>query len=185
MVYMILGNGFEETEAVAPLDCLRRAGVAVTTLGIGGRQITSAHGIPVLADQLLTSNVGAYPDLEMLILPGGMGGVHAIQGSAAAEGLISCAAEKGAYLAAICAGPTILGAEGLLKGKQAVCYPGMEEGLVEALPQVGRPVVVDGKIVTAEAAGSAMAFGLKLVEVLKGRPLAEKVAHEVHYHGEF
>lgn len=182
MVYLLLGHGFEETEAIAPVDCLRRAGVAVKTLGIGGREITGGHGIAVLADGVLEETDTS--DLEMIILPGGMGGVHAILASETAEGLIRRAYAENKYVCAICAAPNILGGYGMLEGKTAVCYPGMEDGMPGAvLSQT--PVAVDGRIVTAEAAGSAIPFGLKLVEVLKGRQAAEAVAEEIHFHGTF
>ena len=183
MVYLIYGNGFEETEAMAPLDCLRRAGIPVTTLGIGGTEITSAHQVVMKADAPIED--ADLDAMEMLILPGGLGGVAEIKASAQAEKLIRYAADNGRWLCSICAGPTIPGGMGLLEGKCAVCYPGMEDGMVGPKVQKGSQVVVDGKTVTAEAAGSAMAFGLKLVECLAGREAAEKVAFAVHYHGNF
>lgn len=182
MVYVLLGHGFEEMEAISPVDCLRRAGVAVTTLGIGGREITGGHGMTLLADEVLET--ADTSDLEMVILPGGLGGVHAILGSEAAEALIRKAYAEGNYVCAICAAPNILGGYGMLEGRTAVCYPGMEDGMPGSILSE-TPVAVDGKIITAEAAGSAIPFGLKLVEVLKGRQAAEAVANEIYYHGEF
>ena len=185
MVYMIFGTGFEETEAVAPIDCLRRAGVTVCTLGIGGREIVSSHGIPMLADAVLEELTPEQREkADMVILPGGLGGVNACRGSKEAMELLKWAGESGRYVAAICAGPTVLGDLGLLEDRNAVCYPGMEDGMPGAIACRGSQTVVDGHIVTAEAAGSALHFGLTLVRLLKGREAAGAVARSVHYHGE-
>lgn len=183
MVCILLGNGFEESEAIVPIDLLRRAGVEVTLAGIGSTEITSSHNVVVKADCLVEDVDAAQVDL--LFLPGGLGGVQAIQGSVAAMALVAEMYEKEKYLTAICAAPTVLGAQGYLKGRGAVCYPGMEDGLTGADVRYGSPFVVDGKVVTGEAAGSAFPFGLKLVELMKGRAAAEKVSEEVHYHGTF
>ena len=121
-------------------------------------------------------------DLEMLILPGGLGGVEKIQKSLAAQGMIQRAAEEGAYVAAICAAPTILAHLTLLDRRKAVCYPGMEDQMYSAVVQKGEHVVVDGRFITGEAAGSVFEFGLKLVEVLRGKEAADQVKHSVHYH---
>ena len=181
MVVVLLGNGFEESEAIVPVDLLRRAGVEVVLAAVGGMEVTSSHGIAVKAD---TSIDKIDPEsVDLLFLPGGLGGVGAIQGSPAALKLVQAVYDKEKYLTAICAAPTILGGMGLLNGREAVCYPGMEEGLTGAVVQKGRGVVVDGNIVTGEAAGSAFDFGLTLVELLKGPDAAQQVKHAVHYHG--
>ena len=181
MVAILLGNGFEESEALVPADLLRRAGIEVQLVGIGGTRVTGAHGITVAADRVLD---GLDADkLAMLVLPGGMGGVESIQADLRAQALIQRCYDEGCWLAAICAAPTILANMGFLDRRRAVCYPGMEELMGSAVVQKGTPVVVDGHIVTAEAAGSAFPFGLKLVEVLKGAEAARQVAHAVHYHG--
>lgn len=179
MVYILLGEGFEESEALVPADLLRRAGAEVALVALDEREVTGAHGITVLADLTLEE---ADPDLmEMLVLPGGMGGVESIQMNLFALALIQRAYDRGAYLGAICAGPTILARQGFLDRRRAVCYPGMEEEMGSAVVQRGQKVVVHGHIVTAEAAGSAFDFGLKLVEVLQGSPAAQKVRESVHY----
>ena len=181
MVAILLGTGFEESEALVPADLLRRAGVEVQLVGIGGTRVTGAHGITVAADRVLD---GLDADrLAMLVLPGGMGGVEAIQADLRAQALIQRCYDEGCWMAAICAAPTILANMGFLDRRRAVCYPGMEELMGSAVVQEGAPVVVDGHIITAEAAGSAFPFGLKLVEVLKGADAARQVAHAVHYHG--
>ena len=182
MIYILLGNGFEEAEALVPLDLLRRAGAKVALVGLDGPEVTGGHGVTVKAD-ITMDQVRDPEDMEMLVLPGGLGGVEAIQGELRAQALIQRCYDEGCWLAAICAAPTILANLGFLDRRRAVCYPGMEELMGSAVVQKGTPVVVDGHIVTAEAAGSAFPFGLKLVEVLRGADAARKVAHDVHYHG--
>lgn len=179
MVYILLGEGFEESEAIVPADLLRRAGVEVALVGLEDRQVTGAHGITVNADATL-EEVDAER-MEMLMLPGGTGGVESIQMDLFAMALIQKAWDHGCYLAAICAAPTILAHIGISDRRKAVCYPGMEDEMGSAVVQKGQRVVVDGHIITGEAAGSAFDFGLKLVETLKGREAAEKVCHAVHY----
>ena len=179
MVVMLLGAGFEESEAVVPLDLLRRAGVEVSAAGLAGTQVTSSHGVTVTADCTLDQVDAAQ--VEMVILPGGLGGVAAIEGSQAALKLVGQVYKAGGYVAAICAAPTVLAQLGITDGRKAVCYPGMEGQMGQADMQVGERVVVDGKVVTGQAAGSAFDFGLKLVELLKGAAAAEEVRHAVHY----
>ena len=181
MVAILLGKGFEEAEAIVPADLLRRAGVEVRLVGVGGRQVTSSHGITITAD--LTLEELDRDQVELLMLPGGMGGVETLSGDVRAQALIQHCYNEGRWLAAICAAPTILANLGMLDRRNAVCYPGMEELMGSAVVQKGAGVVVDGHMITAEAAGSAFPFGLKLVEVLKGADAARKVAHDVHYHG--
>nr|WP_317324257.1 DJ-1 family glyoxalase III [uncultured Flavonifractor sp.] len=181
MVAILLGHGFEESEALVPADLLRLAGIETVLVGLDALQVTGGHGITVTADTTLDQ---LEPDqLRMLVLPGGLGGVDAIQSDPRAMGLIQRCSDRGCWLAAICAAPTILARAGLLDRRQAVCYPGMEDEMGSAVVQKGTPVVVDGHIVTGEAAGSAFPFGLKLVEVLKGADAAAQVKESVHYHG--
>ncbi len=179
MVYLLLGEGFEESEAVVPADLLRRAGVEVALVGLEGLSVRGSHGITVQAD--LTLEEVDADAMDMLVLPGGMGGVESIQMNLFALALIQRAWDHGCYLAAICAAPTILAHIGVLDRRKAVCYPGMEDQMGSAVVQKGQRVVVDGHMVTGEAAGSAFDFGLKLVEILKGRAAAEEVRHAVHY----
>lgn len=181
MVCIILGNGFEESEALVPADLLRRAGVEVALTALQGQEVTGGHGITVKAD-LELSQVDP-DDVDLIFLPGGLGGVEAISACPQALTMIRAIYEKGRYVTAICAAPTILAALGLLEGRKAVCYPGMEAQMAGAVIQKGTPVVTDGTLITGEAAGSAFPFGLKLVELLKGSAAAEKVRESVHYHG--
>lgn len=181
MIAILLGNGFEESEALVPTDLLRRAGAEVALVGLDDLQVTSSHGIRVTAD--LTLAELDQDAVDMLVLPGGLGGVDAIQANGHALALIQHCYDTGRWLAAICAGPTILARMGLLDRRSAVCYPGMEDQMGSAVVAGGTPVVVDGHIVTGEAAGSSFPFGLKLVELMKGPAAARQVCQAVHYHG--
>ena len=181
MVYILLGEGFEESEALVPADLLRRAGAEVALVGLDGGEVTGGHGITVKADVTL-DQVDAE-QMQMLVLPGGMGGVEAIQMNLFAMALVQQAYDKGCWLCAICAAPTILAHMGLLDRRKAVRYPGLEDGMGSAVVKKGERVVADGRIITGEAAGSAFAFGLKLVEALKGPDAAGRVRKSVHYHG--
>lgn len=178
MVYLLLGNGFEEAEALVTADLLRRAAVDVKLVGLGGMTVTGGHGITVTADCLLSE---VKEDAEMVILPGGMGGVNHIMADADALELVQRTVRSGGYAAAICAAPTILNHLGLLNGREAVVYPGMEDEMGAAVVKKGEAVVCDGMFITGEAAGSVFEFGLKLVQVLKGADAARKVKESVYY----
>ena len=176
MIYLFLAEGFEEIEALTPVDMLRRAGVEITTVGIGGKTVMGAHGIPVVADMSEEDFSDDAP--EMIILPGGMPGTLNLDASPTVEKAIGAALSSGAYIAAICAAPTILGKRGLLAGKEATCYPGMEDGLSGAtLSQ--ETVVRDGKIVTAAGMGAALDFALALVSLFCGEDKAKALRKAV------
>lgn len=175
MVYMYLAEGFEEVEAFAPLDLLRRAGVDVRTVGVGGKTVRGSHGIEVHAD-LAAEEALPDPEPEMIILPGGMPGTTNLDASAEVDAMLRYAAERGIYIAAICAAPTILGKRGMLSGRQAVCYPGMEKQLGDAVV-LTRPVVVDENIITARGMGAALEFGIVLCELLCGEECARQLRY--------
>ena len=177
MVYMLLGTGFEETEAIAPLDLLRRAGVEIATVGITGKTVFGGHNIGVVAD-ILPEEMD-LDRMEMIILPGGLGGVASIRGSQTAMDAIAHAWRKGAYVAAICAGPTVLADLGITDGKQTTCYPGCEPDMGAALVQENAAAVRDGKVITGTSAGCATAFGLMLIEALKGKEEADRIAKQI------
>ena len=177
MVYMLLGTGFEETEAIAPLDLLRRAGVEVLTVGINGKTIKGSHGIGIEADIVLSEM--DLTNLEMIILPGGLGGVASIRASQDAMDAVKFAADNGKFTAAICAGPTVLADLGITDGKQATCYPGCEDGMGNACMADNRATVRDGLVITGTSAGCAIPFGLALIEALKGSEAAEKIAKQI------
>ena len=176
MIYMFLGTGFEETEAIAPLDLLRRAGLQVMTVGLNGKIIQGSHGIGVEAD--ITIDQLDLKDLEMLILPGGLGGVASIRGCEPAMDAIRSAHENGKYTAAICAGPTILAQLGITDGKKATCYPGCEQQMGSAI-MVEAAAVTDGRCITGTSAGCAVPFGLELIKALKGEAEAERIAKQI------
>lgn len=177
MVYVLLGTGFEETEAIAPIDLLRRAGVQVLTVGIGSKTVYGGHGIGVEADIALEEM--DLTNLEMIVLPGGLGGVASIRGSQAAMDAVAFAAENGRYVAAICAGPTVLADLGITNGRQVTCYPGCEAnmGSAEYIPNLA--CMQDKNVITGTSAGCAIPFGLKLIEVLKGEDAAKTVAEQI------
>jgi len=177
MVYMLLGTGFEETEAIAPLDLLRRAGIGVMTVGINGKTVKGSHGIGVEAD--IELNELDITDLEMIILPGGLGGVASIRASEAAMNAVKFAADNGKFTAAICAGPTVLADLGITDGKEATCYPGCEDGMGSARMVADAAAVRDGLVITGTSAGCAVPFGLKLIEALKGSETADRIARQI------
>ena len=177
MVYMLLGTGFEETEAIAPLDLLRRAGIAVQTVGINGKQITGGHGITVEAD--ITLGEMDLTNLEMIILPGGLGGVTSVRASESALAALKFAWENEKFVAAICAGPTVLADLGITSGKQTTCYPGCETGMGDATVHADVACIRDGKIITGASAGCAVEFGLGLITALKGQAAADAVRQQI------
>lgn len=179
MVYILLGDGFETVEALTPADLLRRAGVDVALVGIHGKTVVSGQNITVQAD--ITLDEVQFDEMEMLVLPGGLGGVDNIHKSIPAITLIQKAAEQGLWVAAICAAPTVLAHLGLLDRRNAIVYPGMEEDMYSAVVKVGQKVVKDGRFITGQAAGSSFDFALKLIEVLRGKEASEQVRMGVHY----
>jgi 4-methyl-5(b-hydroxyethyl)-thiazole monophosphate biosynthesis len=164
MVYILLGTGFEEVEAIAPGDILRRAQIPMQYVGLEDRVVAGAHGIAIEAD--ITLDQLDLTQLDMIVLPGGMGGVESVLACPAALDAIRFAAENDRFVAAICAAPTILAGMGLLEGKKATCYPGMEGQMAGAVMVPGAQAVVDGKFITGRAPGAAMEFGLTLAEQL-------------------
>ncbi len=177
MVYMLLGTGFEETEAIAPLDLLRRAGIDVLTVGVNGKTVYGGHGIGVEADITLDQiNLTA---LEMIVLPGGLGGVASVRASEQAMHALRFAWENGKYVAAICAGPTVLADLHITDGHSATCYPGCEGGMGNARILPDAPCVQDGKLITGTSAGCAIPFGLALITALKGQAAADAVKDQI------
>lgn len=179
MVYMFLAEGFEEVEALCPLDIIRRAGVEIVTVGIGGKNVKGAHGITVVAD--ITDEEFVGKDIDMVILPGGMPGTLNLSASDTCMSAVKKAYESNKYVAAICAAPSILGSLGMLEGKNAVCYPGFEDALAGAAVLTDG-VCVDGNIITAAGMGVALEFGLKLVELLTDKALSDKIYNSVQAH---
>lgn len=181
MVYILLGTGFEEAEALVTADVLRRADLPVALTGIGGTAVTGSHNITVQAD-LPVEEVSLEAG-DMVVLPGGMGGVASIEGSGPAMALVRRAAEDSElWLAAICAAPTLLARARLMPADlRCVCYPGMEGELYPRKVEMDRSTVTHGRFITGRGPGSAFDFGLALVEALAGPAAAERVRAALHY----
>ena len=177
MVYMLLGTGFEETEAIAPLDLLRRAGVETATVGVTGKIVYGSHNIGIEADILVEEM--DLSNLEMIILPGGLGGVASARACKRALEALKYAWDNGKFVAAICAGPTVLADLGITDGRNATCYPGCEDGMGGAVMAHNAAAVIDGKLITGTSAGCAIPFGQKLIEVLKGQAEADRIAAQI------
>ena len=156
MVYVFLANGFEEMEALAPVDLLRRAGVEVFTVGVGSDMIVSSHNIPVKTDTTVDKIV-LNDELEMIVLPGGMPGTLNLEASPDVLGAVDYCADNNRYIAAICAAPSIIGHKGLLDGRYATCFPGYEKDLKGAIHSA-RLVAVDGKFITAKGGTNAVGY---------------------------
>lgn len=180
MVYIILGEGFEEIEAVVPCDILRRGGVDTKFAAVGAsKSVTGGRGISVLADILTTEIVPTVDDA--FVIPGGMGGVNSIKADTKTMKLIESAANSGAFLAAICAGPSVLAKLGLIEGKHITCYLGCENLMGKAHCDTKKPIATDKGLITGRAAGSAIDFGLALLSHFKGEKTAEKVRTDLVY----
>lgn len=164
MVYVFLADGFEEIEAFATVDILRRAGIEVNTVAIKrcGKNVSGTHGITMTAD---IDKKAIKDDFDMIVLPGGMPGTRNLENSEAVQNAIDAAVKNGRIIAAICAAPSILGHKGILKGKKAVCYPGFESDLLGA-QVMNTPVCEDGNIITANGPGAAIEFGFTLAKRL-------------------
>ena len=177
--FVFLADGFEETEAIAPIDIMRRAGFNVTTVSIMGRkQVKGSHGINVEADALFEQT--DFSVAGMLVLPGGMPGTKNLAAHEGLAKLLTAAAGKDVILGAICAAPSVYGGLGLLQGEKATCYPGFEEYLTGAEVKK-EPVVVSNQFVTSRGAGTAMRFGFALVAKVKGQSFADELAAAMEF----
>ena len=176
MIYLLLVDGFEEIEALTPVDVLRRCGAEVLTVGVNNRTAVGAHNISVECDILFDEII--EEDMEMLILPGGPG--HTALKTEKVQGLIKYADDRGIYIASICAAPSVVGELGLLQGRKATCFPGFEQELKGA-ELVDSKVVTDGIYITAKGAGAAGEFAFKLAELMCGAEMAEKIKNAMQY----
>lgn len=177
MVYVFLAEGFEEVEALTPVDILRRAEVDVKTVGINSSVIRGSHNIPVITD-LDINETEPSDEIDMIVLPGGLKGTLNLEKCEKVSEFIEYCNKNNKYISAICAAPSILGHKGLLSGKKATCFPGFEKEL-EGAEYTGEPVVVDGIFTTARGAGVALQFALSLVKTLKGKETADRIAASV------
>jgi protein deglycase len=172
-VLILLANGFEEVEAVTPIDFLRRAELDVTVAGVGSLEITGSRGLKVMCDSLVADlDAGTY---DAIVLPGGMPGASNIAANADAGKIITTMMKESRLVGAICAAPAVvLEPLGLLKGKRATCYPGFETRFTDVLFSEDR-VVVDGNLVTSRGPGTAAEFALMLVSKLAGEDKAAEI----------
>ncbi len=177
MIYVFLADGFEETEAIAPIDMLCRAKLNVKTVGVGTKTPTSSHGIQVTAD-ITTEEAQLDSELQLIVLPGGMPGTLNLKASDTVQKSIAFCVENKIPVGAICAAPSILGDLGLLDGREAVCFPGFEKNLHGAKVQ-NKLCVTDGQFTTACGAGAALVFGLELVKVLCGAEKSEEIRRAI------
>ena len=176
-VLIVLAEGFEEIEALAPVDIFRRSGLDVTIAGIGGTQIKGSRNVVINADILL-ADYDAVPDA--IVFPGGAGGAENLASSSRVKDLIRSVNSKGNIIAAICASPAVvLAPTGILDGKKATCYPGMEEHFPPEVKAVEENVVEDGNVITSKGPATAIQFALKIVERLLGKDTAESVGKAV------
>ena len=177
--YLFFAEGFEEVEALTVVDILRRGKVNCITVSVSGDyDVTGSHGITIRADRLFDEK--ALDDADMLILPGGMPGTNNLKAHSGLDKLIRQYDKEGKYLAAVCAAPTVYGEKGLLEGKNATCYPGMEDGLKGANPKTDS-VVHDGQYITSRGMGTCIDFGLKLLELLENKEIADAIGKAVVY----
>lgn len=179
MVYVLMEQGFEETELIVPVDILRRGGVNVCIVGVSGMTAESSRGIRLAADAAFSDL--DFADMEMLLIPGGQPGVDHLAANPAVMELIQKSAGH-MPVAAICAAPMLLGKLGLLRGRRATCYPGCE-AVLEGARVEDKGVVVDGSFITARGAGAAFRFGFTLLATLRGAEAADQVARAIQYRG--
>ena len=182
MVYILFGEGFEEVESVAPLKLLRRADIDAASVSLSSDMLVSGgHGLVVKTD--ITLEQVDFESLEMLVLPGGGGGVASIADSPAAMSLIRRTWEAGKLLAAICAAPSLLAAFDILDGKRVVCHPTVSDKVEAAggILQPGQKVVRDENLITGMAVGASIEFGLELVAALRSREVSEDMRSGIFY----
>jgi len=178
MIYMFLADGFEEVEALAPLDILRRANADIVTVGVTGEYVKGAHDITVKAD--ISLGDVQREKIDAVILPGGLGGTNNMDSSAEVKNLVQYAADNDKLVCAICAAPSILGKMGLLDGKEATCYPGFEDTF-KGGKYVKQSVVRCGNFITSDGMGSAYKFGFEITAALFGNETAEKIKEQIQY----
>jgi 4-methyl-5(b-hydroxyethyl)-thiazole monophosphate biosynthesis len=172
MVLVLLADGFEEIEALTPIDVLRRAGLTVKSCGLSGVEVRGSHGIYVKAD--VRADEVNPDEIDMLILPGGMPGATNIDAHPYTDIFIDAVKKNGGRLAAICAAPLVFGRLGILEGRRATCYPSFENELLGALLSE-KAVERDGHVVTGAGMGASFELGCALIELLDSAELAEKV----------
>jgi 4-methyl-5(b-hydroxyethyl)-thiazole monophosphate biosynthesis len=173
-VFIFFAEGFEEIEAITPVDVLRRAGIDVVTVSVTGKtEVTGSHNIKIITDTLIEEVKDDQAD--MLILPGGMPGALNLNSNETLKEMLRKHSGTGRQLGAICAAPLVLGEMGLLENKTATCYPGFENHLKGA-DVTANPVETSGNIVTGKGVGAAMKFALEIVAQLIDKKTADELA---------
>ena len=179
MVALLLADGFEEIEALTPVDILRRADIEVKIYSTNGTLfVRGTHGILVNADDVI-ENI-SFEVAEAVILPGGMPGADNLENNVEVQKFLQYAYENEMLMCAICAAPKVFGRFGYLKGKKATCFPGFEETLSGA-KFTGSRVEIDGNVITSKGMGTAMDFSLAILEYIKGKDVADKMAVSTMY----
>ncbi len=178
MVYIFLAEGFEEIEALAPLDIMRRAGIEVKTVGVTGEYVTGAHKITIKAD--VFTNEVEYAGMEAVILPGGLPGTTNLEKDNCVQGAIDYAVENNKLICAICAAPSILGHKGLLNNREATCYPGFEDSFGGG-KYLKQSVVKSDNFITSNGMGSAYEFGFAITAYLTSQDVADKIKEQIQY----
>jgi len=183
-VYLLLAEGFEEVEALATADVLVRSGIEVILTGVYGKDtVKGSHGFMIGTDRQFESpdnyDCAKFGDADAVILPGGKAGTANLMASGAVAGMIRAYNAAGKYVCAICAAPTVLGANGILDGHEATCFPGCESGLGGAV-YTDVPAIVSGNIITGRSMGCSVDFGLKIAEELVGKGIADKTGISLH-----
>lgn len=178
-VVVFLADGCEEVEALTPIDVLRRGGVNVVGVSISnGKMIKGSHGINFMADEVF-ENID-FNDVDMVVLPGGLGGRNNLMAHSGVVDVCKKFNDEGKFVTSICASPSVLGENGILNGKKAICYPGFESQLKGAIV-TDEDVVEDGNIITSKGPGTALAFSLKLLKTIAGKEVSDKVAQGMLY----
>jgi len=178
-VSIFFADGFEEVEGLTVVDLLRRAKIEITVVSITGNQfVTGSHQITIKTDALFEEKI--FDEEDMLVLPGGMPGTRNLSAHEGLDKLLKNFHAKGKKLSAICAAPSVLGEKGLLKGKNATCYPGYEAALIGATVK-DTAAVTDGNIITSKGMGTSIDFSLALIKDLVGEAEASKIAASILY----
>ncbi len=177
MVYVFFADGFEESEALTPVDIMRRGGVEVKTVGVTGRVITSSHKIPVITDMVI-DDIKDYSEIDAVVLPGGIPGTLNLEKNSKVIDIIKYCGKNNVLIGAICAAPSILGHLGLLVGKKATSFPSFQQSLNGAILDE-EYVSQDGMIVTARGMGVSTEFGLKLLEILRGATVSKNIKESI------
>lgn len=176
-VCVFLADGCEEVEALTPIDLLRRAGAKVTLVSVSGEKyIKAAHNVVIETDVSVKNE--ELSGFDAYVLPGGAPGYKNLMASPEVKTIVTSACTEGKLIAAICAAPCVLGEFGLLNGKKATCYPGMEDGLIGA-DSYKDSVVVDGNIITSRGVGTAIEFSLSIIEYLYDKEAADTLAAQI------